>query len=97
MKLNTDGVAKGNPGHAGFGGILGDEQGKLLGGYYGKVAISTRLVTEIWSIRAGIEIPKELGIKKLIVESNYKLAIERLNKRCNISSDILVLIAYCTT
>lgn len=88
VKLNTNSTVKGNPCHAGLGGILRDEQGKWLGGYYGKVGISTSLVAEIWSIREAIEIAKEFGINKLTVETDSKLAVEMLNKRCNIPLDI---------
>lgn len=66
MKLNTDSAIKGNPGEAGFGGVIRDEQGKWRGGYYGKVGISTSLIAELWSIRAGITMTKELGSRNLL-------------------------------
>lgn len=89
MKLNTDGAAKENPGDVSIGGILRDEQGKWLARYYGKIGISTSLVAELWSIRSGIAIEKELGFKKLIVESNSRVANDMLKRKYEILPPLL--------
>lgn len=58
--------------------------------------ISTSLVAGPWNIRASIVITKELEIKNLIVEFDFRLAIDMLNRKCEIPLDVLVLIADCT-
>lgn len=76
IKLNIDGAAKENPNEASFEGILHDEHGKWLGEYYVRIGTTASLVAELQSIRSGMKTAKEQGYKKLVVESNSKLAID---------------------
>lgn len=71
-------------------------EGLWLADYYGKVAISSSLVAELWSIRACIALAKELSYKKLIVESDSKMTIDMLNSKCERPSHVLVLLDDCS-
>ena len=50
LKLNTDGASMGNPGLAGGGGLLRDEDGSWIGGFARKIGISSSFTTELWAI-----------------------------------------------
>ncbi|KAL3522371.1 hypothetical protein ACH5RR_015205 [Cinchona calisaya] len=54
---------------------------------------------EFWSIRFGLQIAKEKGLNKLILESDSKVVIDLLNNNCEIPPHVRALIAdyrsYC--
>lgn len=54
MKLNTDGVSKGNPGDAGCGGILRNEYGHWLRGFTYHIGSCSAYVAELWGIYVGL-------------------------------------------
>lgn len=47
MKLNVDRAAKGNPGHAGGGGIILDSKGQFKAGYSRYYGITRNMVAEV--------------------------------------------------
>ena len=68
LKLNTDGSALGNPGKAEGGGLIRDHQGNWIRGFARAHGYSTSSLAELWALRDGLEIAKDLGINNLIVE-----------------------------
>lgn len=54
--LNVDGSALTNPGQAGFGGIMHNQAGEFLGGYYGSVEVSNILHAEVMALYHGINL-----------------------------------------
>ncbi|KAL0006019.1 hypothetical protein SO802_013580 [Lithocarpus litseifolius] len=68
MKLNSDGSALGNPGKAGGGGLIRDHQGNWVRGYARAHGNSNSSLAELWALCDGLEIAKDLGLDKLIVE-----------------------------
>uniref|UniRef100_A0A5B7BAB3 Putative LINE-type retrotransposon LIb DNA n=1 Tax=Davidia involucrata TaxID=16924 RepID=A0A5B7BAB3_DAVIN len=78
VKLNTDGSAKGNPGSAGFGGVIRDETGRWIKGFFGYIGVCSSIVAELWAIREGLRIMAELNHPYIIVESDCETAISLL-------------------
>ena len=68
MKLNNDGSALGNPGKAGGGGLIRDHQGNWVRGFARAHGNTSSSITELWALRDGLEIAKDLGLNNLIVE-----------------------------
>uniref|UniRef100_A0A2N9FQ21 Reverse transcriptase domain-containing protein n=1 Tax=Fagus sylvatica TaxID=28930 RepID=A0A2N9FQ21_FAGSY len=77
-KLNTDGSVLGNPGPASSGGLLRDCNGNWIGGFSHKLGITNSLAAELWGIRDGLLLARDLNIRKLIVESDAKSVVELL-------------------
>jgi len=65
--LNTDGCPKGNPGPASIIGIIRDDRGVWIFGYFGKIPDTTSLEAELWSIFKGLSLVRERRIPFLMV------------------------------
>ena len=61
MKLNSDGSALGSPGKAGGGGLIRDHQGNWVRGYARAHGYTSSSKAELWALRDGLEIAKDLG------------------------------------
>ena len=68
MKLNTDGSALGNPGKVGGGGLIQNHHGDWIRGYAKALDNTNSFMVELWALRDGLAIAKELGLNNLIVE-----------------------------
>jgi ribonuclease HI len=78
VKLNTDGSVLGNPGLASLGGVLRDSNGNWLRGFSHKLGITNSLAAELWGVRDGLLLARDLNIRKLIIESDAKSVVDLL-------------------
>ena len=77
--LMVDGAARGNPGEAGCGAVIADENGmviKELSRYLGR---TTNNVAEYAALLMGLEALLELGQKHIVVQSDSELMVRQLN------------------
>lgn len=75
----VDGAARGNPGEAGCGAIIFDENGDALGELYRYLGRTTNNVAEYEALLLGLERVLHLGGKRLRVESDSQLLVRQLN------------------
>ena len=68
MKLNNDESALGNPSKAGGGGLIREHQGNWVRGFTRAHGNTSSSIAELWALRDGLEITKDLGLNNLIVE-----------------------------
>lgn len=61
IKINVDGSSYGNPGRAGFGGLLRNSVGEWLIGYSGCCGIATNINAELQAIEHGLRLAWEEG------------------------------------
>ena len=54
VKLNTDGSSLGNPGPAGGGGVIRDEEGAWIVGFARNIGITSSYLAELWASRDGL-------------------------------------------
>lgn len=47
VKLNVDGTSRGNPGKAGFGGLLRGDDGRWIFGFKGSMGVADNLLPEL--------------------------------------------------
>ena len=78
IKLNTDGSILGNPGYASVGGILRDINGNWIRRFSHKLGIANSLVAELWGLRDGLLLVRDLHICKLIIEIDAKSVVDLL-------------------
>ena len=50
LKVNIDGAFKGNPGLAGFGGVIRDEQGQIKEIFHGHLGKATNNMVELMAL-----------------------------------------------
>jgi ribonuclease HI len=78
VKLNIDGSVLRNPGHASSGGLLRDSNGNWIQGFSHFLGITNSLVAELWGLRDGLTLARDLHISRLVVELDAKAVIDLL-------------------
>uniref|UniRef100_A0A2N9G7T7 RNase H type-1 domain-containing protein n=1 Tax=Fagus sylvatica TaxID=28930 RepID=A0A2N9G7T7_FAGSY len=76
VKLNSDGSALGNPGSAGAGGVLQDCSGKWISGFAPHIGFTTSFVAELWGLRDGLMLARQLDVSKIVIEIDAKSLIQ---------------------
>ena len=87
--LMVDGAARGNPGDAGCGAAICDENGNLvkeLSRYLGR---TTNTVAEYQGLLMGLDALIELGRKKIRVHSDSQLLVRQLNGEYRVKDEKL--------
>ena len=85
----VDGAARGNPGQAGCGAAIYDENGvvvKELSRYLGR---ATNNVAEYEGLLMGLEAVLDLGRKNVIVQSDSELLVRQLNGQYRVRDEKL--------
>jgi len=88
-RLHTDGGARGNPGPAGIGVVLEDDQGNVVGEIARGIGVTTNNVAEYQALIAGLELALELGFKELDVYMDSELVVSQVKGDWKIKKDTL--------
>ena len=91
--LHTDGGARGNPGPAGIGVVLTDENGEVVGAIAPGMGRTTNNVAEWRALIAGLELAIEKGVRELRVYVDSELVVHQLKGDWKIKNDRLRLLA----
>lgn len=83
FKLNFDGASKGNPGQAGFGGIIRNHEGAPLILYYGNMGWDTNNSAELEGLWRGLLLAGEHNYYPLEVEGDSQILINMAKKILN--------------
>lgn len=75
--IKTDGGARGNPGPAGIGVVVEDEDGKLLEEHAKFLGVATNNVAEYKAAVLGLERAKALGAKTVEVRADSELMVKQ--------------------
>jgi len=87
--IYTDGAARGNPGPAGIGVIIKDENGPILEKISRRLGITTNNQAEYQAIIISLEKAIELGAKNVVVKSDSELVVNQINGHYKIKNTIL--------
>lgn len=91
--LYTDGGARGNPGPAGIGVVLKNENGEVLGEIAESIGEATNNVAEYRALIAGLELAVAKGVTDLDVFMDSKLVVSQLKGEWKIKNDRLRTLA----
>ncbi len=91
--LHTDGGARGNPGPAGIGVVLKDQDGKLLAEIGRAIGETTNNVAEYTALIAGLELALDQGVSDIDVYVDSELVVSQLEGRWKIKNDRLRALA----
>ncbi|KAL0013291.1 hypothetical protein SO802_000360 [Lithocarpus litseifolius] len=72
VKLNTDGSSLGNPGLAGGGGLIRDEEAKWIVNFAHKIGKTTSFIAELWALRDGLNVCISHNFAAMEVELDAK-------------------------
>lgn len=78
IKVNVDGSSLGNPGPAGFGGLIRNHLGEWICGFSGSCGFADNLAAELQGINYGLELAWHKGYRNVILESDSKCALDLL-------------------
>lgn len=95
VKLNTVGSSLGNPGIAGCGGLVWDEDGKWVIGFARKIWKSSSFIAEIWALRDGLNVCLRKNLLLVEVELDAKAVVDILARPNNSSEANSPLVDDC--
>ena len=81
MIVHTDGAARGNPGPAGIGAVVTDEEGNVLAEHAEGIGPATNNVAEYRAAIAGLRLAEEQGARDVTLRADSRLLIEQLAGR----------------
>lgn len=84
--VSCDGAARGNPGPAGIGAHLTDDDGNVLAEVAEGIGIATNNVAEYRAAIAGLERARDMGAQRLLLRSDSRLLIEQLAGRFRVKN-----------
>ena len=87
--LMVDGASRGNPGEAGCGAIIFDENGAVLKEMCRYLGRATNNVAEYEGLLMGLDEVLRLGGKKLEVQSDSQLLVRQLNGQYRVKDERL--------
>jgi ribonuclease HI len=82
--LYADGAARGNPGPAGAGAALLDEEGHVIGEVTRYLGTATNNVAEYTALSIGLEEARRRDVTELEIRMDSKLVVEQMNGRWKI-------------
>ena len=85
----TDGIAEPNPGPAGIGVAIKDEQGNLIATISQPIGYATNNQAEYKAIIAALEKVIGLGIKQVDMRSDSELVVRQINGRYRVKNAAL--------
>ena len=89
FKIYTDGGARGNPGHAGIGGVIKSPLGSVLVEIREYIGEATNNVAEYTAVLRTLKKAKEIGIKNIDLYADSKLVVEQLSGRWKVKEPTL--------
>ena len=83
IKLNIDGASNSNLGRAGGGGLLRNSDDNWIRGFSRSMGTCSSLMVELWALKDGLYLAKELGFSSIYIEVDAKLIVGLLfNPSC---------------
>ena len=77
--VEADGGSRGNPGPAGYGAIVCDEDDNVLIDRNGFIGVATNNVAEYTGLIQGLEAAAQLGAREVRVRMDSKLVVEQMS------------------
>jgi ribonuclease HI len=89
VTIHCDGAARGNPGPAGAGAVVTDEDGTVLAEVAEGLGETTNNVAEYTAAIRGLEEAERLGAATVLLRSDSQLLINQLTGRYRVKSEHL--------
>ncbi len=78
LTIHTDGAARGNPGPAGAGAYIQDQDGKVVSEEFRYLGETTNNVAEYQALLLGMECARELGASRIEMRADSELVVRQL-------------------
>jgi ribonuclease HI len=93
LTINTDGGARGNPGPAGIGVIIKDEQGQIVYRHGGYLGTATNNTAEYKALIHALTQAKRLGADELHINMDSELIVKQMLGQYKIKEPTLQVLA----
>ena len=90
LRLFTDGASRGNPGPAGLGVVIEDENGMRLRGLHRWLGVTTNNEAEYRALIEGLRAVKDWNPDRLEIYLDSKLVVEQMNGAWKIKARELI-------
>ena len=90
ITAHVDGGARGNPGPAGYGAVISDEQGQVLAELYDGIGIATNNVAEYRGLLAALQWALDHGHSRLHVKADSQLIVEQMRGNYRVKHEGLI-------
>jgi probable phosphoglycerate mutase len=90
ITAHVDGGARGNPGPAGYGAVLTDEQGHVLAELYDGIGIATNNVAEYRGLLAALQWALDHGHSRLHIKADSLLIVEQMRGNYRVKHEGLI-------
>jgi ribonuclease HI len=87
--VHIDGGARGNPGTAGFGVHVQDEQGQEVAALYGYLGVQTNNVAEYAGLLAALQWARQQGISRMTIRSDSQLLVRQILGEYRVKNPVL--------
>ena len=85
----TDGAARGNPGPAGAGAVILDEEGRVLARLGRFLGTQTNNVAEYQGLLLGLRRARQMGAREVEVRADSQLLIRQLQGKYAVKNEVL--------
>jgi ribonuclease HI len=92
--LMVDGAARGNPGHAGCGAVIYDDQGNIVRELSRYLGSATNNVAEYHGLLLGLESLLQMGQRRVLVQSDSQLLVRQLTGQYRVKDEKLQPLFY---
>jgi ribonuclease H / adenosylcobalamin/alpha-ribazole phosphatase len=86
----SDGAARGNPGPAGIGAVVLDDDGSVIAEVAQGIGIATNNVAEYRAALAGLQAAREAGARSVLLRADSRLLVEQLAGRFRVKNPTLI-------
>ncbi|XP_057836070.2 uncharacterized protein LOC131046358 [Cryptomeria japonica] len=99
LKINSDGSSRGNPGHAGIGGVGRDSSGDVQFIFSEYKGLHTNNLMEAQAILVAMEWANQLGWRRIICESDSQVVVNLLKRQYmdNVSWQLALIVEQILT
>ncbi|XP_059066372.1 uncharacterized protein LOC131857689 [Cryptomeria japonica] len=99
LKINSDGSSRGNPGHAGIGGVGRDSSGDVQFIFSEYKGLHTNNLMEAQAILVAMERASQLGWQRIICESDSQVVVNLLKRQYmdNVSWQLALIVEQILT
>lgn len=84
--LFSDGGARGNPGPAGIGVVIFDDQKRIVAQVSEYIGVTTNNIAEYHAVYAGLQKAKELGVAEINCKLDSELVVNQLNQKYRVKN-----------
>ncbi len=88
-KMFADGGARGNPGPAGSGAVIYDENDNIIAEVFEYIGEATNNQAEYYGVIIGLKKAKEIGVRELDVFLDSELIVKQVNGEYRVKNEIL--------